>query len=314
MVAITSGKLLITGGSGYIGAWIVKRAVDRGYSVVAAVRTDAHGQFIVNRFPEYQGKVSYVLIPVIEKDGAYDEAVKDVDGIIHAASPVIFNWDDPQEVLRPAIRGALGILESAHKYGKNIKRIVLTSSSAAATTQFEALGKDTHPSTVYAASKTYAEQSSWAWVKEQKPSWDLVTILPPFIWGPYVHKPGKPSFGSSPGLLLDNVLNRSDTSGAYAGDSADVRDTADIHVLALENPDAGGERVLTATDSFAWQDVYDIFNSAGFPNVNAPGKTTRGAGKQKTPSATSTAKALGCGPTSGITRSKRRSGIWVNSW
>jgi hypothetical protein len=36
MVAITSGKLLITGGSGYIGAWIVKRAVDRGYSVVAA--------------------------------------------------------------------------------------------------------------------------------------------------------------------------------------------------------------------------------------------------------------------------------------
>ncbi|KAF9517347.1 hypothetical protein BS47DRAFT_1339573 [Hydnum rufescens UP504] len=36
MVAITSGKLLITGGSGYIGAWIVKSAVDRGYSVVAA--------------------------------------------------------------------------------------------------------------------------------------------------------------------------------------------------------------------------------------------------------------------------------------
>jgi hypothetical protein len=80
-----------------------------------SVRTDAQGQFIVNRFPEYKGKVTYVLVPVIEKvlpsmglkrkqlikdlqDGAYDEAVKDVDAIIHAASPVPINldFDDPQ--------------------------------------------------------------------------------------------------------------------------------------------------------------------------------------------------------------------------
>jgi nucleoside-diphosphate-sugar epimerase len=37
----------------------------------------------------------------------------------------------PAEVLRPAIRGVLGILESTHKYGQNVKRIVLTSSVAA---------------------------------------------------------------------------------------------------------------------------------------------------------------------------------------
>jgi nucleoside-diphosphate-sugar epimerase len=138
------------------------------------------------------------------------------------------------------------------------------------TTQFEALGKNASPATVYSASKTYAEQSSWAWVKEHKPLWDFVTILPPLIWGPYIHQvrqaktrnkketcvlivrlylydihqPAKPHFGSSPGLLLDNILNHPDTSGTYAGDCADVRDTADFHVLALENPDAGGERVL----------------------------------------------------------------------
>jgi len=309
MVAITSGKLLITGGSGYIGAWIVKSAVDRGYSVVAAVRTDAQGQFLVNRFPEYHGKVSYVLIPVIEKDGAYDEAVKDVDGIIHAASPVIFKWDDPEaEVLRPAIRGAVGILESAHKYGKNVKRIVLTSSTAAIgipierdgkmvrdetvwntpdIAQFEALGKNASGLTVYSASKTYAEQSSWAWVKEHKPLWDFVTILPPIIWGPYIGEPGKPR--SSPGMLL-SLLGQADTSGTYTGDCADVRDTADFHVLALEHPDAGGERVLIGSDYFAWQDIYDIFHSAGFPKVDVPGKTTRGAGKLKAPTVTSTAK------------------------
>lgn len=71
---------------------------------------------MVNRFPEYTGKVTYVVIPDITKvalnilhtkgnensqmtliqDGAYDEAVKDVDAIIHAASPVVLKYNDPQ--------------------------------------------------------------------------------------------------------------------------------------------------------------------------------------------------------------------------
>ncbi|KAF9517335.1 hypothetical protein BS47DRAFT_1359630 [Hydnum rufescens UP504] len=282
MVAITSGKLLITGGSGYLGAWIVKCAVDRGYSVLAAV--------------------SYVLVPVIEKDGAYDDAVKDVDAIIHAASPVIFHPEDPQDVLRPAIRGVQGILESTHKYGKNVKRIVLTSSVAAIGEPTVRDGKPirdevngveyeghcrsrgpwkgAQPMSVYAASKVYAEQSAWAWVKEHKPSWDLVTILPPYVLGT-VHPSGKETHWQYSAVLLEYTLDHPDTSGATVGTWADVRDTANIHILALEHPDAAGERVLIGSEAFAWQDVYDIFNSVGFPNINAPGKATRGAGKTK---------------------------------
>ncbi|KAF9517336.1 hypothetical protein BS47DRAFT_1483305 [Hydnum rufescens UP504] len=334
MVAITSGTVLITGGSGFIGAWIVKSAVDRGYSVVAAVRTEAQGKFLVNRFPEYHGKVAYVIVPDIEKDGAYDDVVKNMDAIIHAASPVIFKGNDPEgkenplnasarlvitslphfhpkAVLRPASRGALGILESAHKHGKNVKRVVLTSSGAAigdaivrdgkpvrdetvwntrATAEVETRGKDAHPPLVYAASKTYAEQRSWAWVKEHKPSWDLVTILPPYVLGPYIHQPRKPAFGSTPGLLLDFVLKHPDTSGGQFGNFVEVRDTANIHILALEHPDVA-VFFLSNAGEFSWQDIYDIFNSAGFPNVNAPGKITRGGGRNKVPTITSNEKA-----------------------
>lgn len=67
----------------------------------------------------------------MEAPGAYDEAVKSVDGIIHAASPVVFDAEDPQDVIRPAVEGATGILKSAAKYGKNVKRVVLTSSAVA---------------------------------------------------------------------------------------------------------------------------------------------------------------------------------------
>lgn len=75
--------------------------------------------------------MSGVVVPVIEAAGAYDEAVKNVDGIIHVASPVTFDWQDPSEVIEPAVKGTTGILESAAKFGDKVRRIVITSSSGA---------------------------------------------------------------------------------------------------------------------------------------------------------------------------------------
>lgn len=102
-----------------------------------SVRSQRHVDFITHRFPEYEGKVTGLVVPNIEAPGAYDEAVKDVDGIIHSASPVVFTWDDPSEIIDPAINGATGILTSAKKFGVNVKRVVLTSSSSAITSKDE---------------------------------------------------------------------------------------------------------------------------------------------------------------------------------
>lgn len=63
--------------------------------------------------------------------GAYDKAVAGVDGLLHMASPVQFSWEDPKEVIGPAVNGVTGILASVQKYGSGIKRVVLTSSSVA---------------------------------------------------------------------------------------------------------------------------------------------------------------------------------------
>ena len=43
--------------------------------------------------------------------------VKDVDAVIHAASPVVFDREDPQEIIGPAVQGALGMLNSIQKFG-----------------------------------------------------------------------------------------------------------------------------------------------------------------------------------------------------
>ncbi|KAF9515021.1 hypothetical protein BS47DRAFT_1391946 [Hydnum rufescens UP504] len=309
MVAITSGKILVTGGAGYIGAWVIKSAIDRGYIVVAAVRNDDQGDEIVNSFPEYKGKVSYTLVTDITKEGAYDEAVKDVDAVMHVASPVVWKWEDPSEIIGPAVKGTLGILNSAQKFGTNVKRVIFTSSAVAihnyvsaepgqqfdetnwndiSPAHVERDGKNSNPWEVYNASKTIAEKSAWTWVKETKPKFDVTAVLPVFCFGPHIHN-AKKRLGSTPAILL-STLPAGDTSGKWTGDVVDVRDIALIHILSLEVPEAGGERIAGSETIFAWQDIYDVLNDAGYPNI--PGKDTKGAGLNKATTRVSNAKSL----------------------
>jgi nucleoside-diphosphate-sugar epimerase len=55
---------------------------------------------------------------------AFDEAVKDVDGIAHTASPFHLNAVEPIDIIDPAVRGTANILNSALKCGR-LKRVVL---------------------------------------------------------------------------------------------------------------------------------------------------------------------------------------------
>lgn len=297
MPVVSSGKILVTGASGYIGSWIVKYLVDRNYSVVVAVRSQHHVDFITRRFPEYEGKVSGIIVRDIGAPGAYDDAVEGVDGIIHAASPVTLILDDPSDVIGPAVNGAVGILTSAAKFGKNVKRVVLTSSSSAISSKdgeeqalynetdwnevspklVERQGKSASAWTVYNASKTLAERAAWDFMEREKPPFDLITILPTFNLGPYIHEATKErGIGSTIGLFLA-TLPLGDTSGATAGNWVDVRDAALHHVLALSTPEASGERISSSAGIHSWQDVYDVLNDAGYKNI--PGKDTYGKGR-----------------------------------
>ncbi|KAF8342426.1 hypothetical protein F5887DRAFT_1076218 [Amanita rubescens] len=49
------------------------------------------------------------------KEGAFDDAVKGIDAIQHAASPFHYNVDDPKELIEPDVNGAVGMLKSAMK-------------------------------------------------------------------------------------------------------------------------------------------------------------------------------------------------------
>jgi nucleoside-diphosphate-sugar epimerase len=65
MAPITSpSKILVTGASGYIAAWVVKSILDNGHQVIGTVRSPSKGEYLQNQFGD---KFSYVIVEDIGK-------------------------------------------------------------------------------------------------------------------------------------------------------------------------------------------------------------------------------------------------------
>ncbi|KAH8650475.1 hypothetical protein BGZ61DRAFT_542167 [Ilyonectria robusta] len=258
-------RVLLTGGSGFVAAHVVKTLLERGHTVVTTVRSKTKGDQILAAHSGYQpARLSYVIVSDIASRGAFDKAVQSeppFDYVIHTASPFHDNWQDPvKDVLNPAIDGTTGILKAIQKYAPQVKRVVLTSSFAAIVntasppkvydesswnpiTWNEAIAER---SLVYRGSKKLAEEAAWKFMEDETPIFDLVTMNPPLVYGPIAHHLENPgSLNTSNTRIRDFVQGKVTTNelpptGTYL--FVDVRDLALAHVRAIEVPEAGGKR------------------------------------------------------------------------
>ncbi|KAF8873079.1 D-lactaldehyde dehydrogenase [Infundibulicybe gibba] len=301
----TPAKVLVTGANGYLGMWIVRTLLERGFAVRAAVRSADKGTFITNTFKDRKDMVDFAVVEDITKDGAFNEAVKGVDAIHHVASPIVLEIDHPQKILQPAIRGTVGILESALKFGPSVKRIIITSSLAAisqllkepatysennwndeSVEELERLGDKISTGSAYRASKTLAEKAAWKFCEDHKHEvgWDLVSINPPFIYGPCIHDVSTPdSLNATANEWYRSLLEEGYPDSIWMDKSTwvDVRDVAEAQVRALEREEAGGERIMVSAGRYTWQDWLDTANSlkpSPLPNHTFP-VGTPGSGK-----------------------------------
>lgn len=79
---------LITGASGFVGASIALRFLRAGHPVRLALRNaEQTHAFKEGKFAEFQDKISFAFVSDITAPGSYDEAVRDVEIIVHPASP-----------------------------------------------------------------------------------------------------------------------------------------------------------------------------------------------------------------------------------
>jgi nucleoside-diphosphate-sugar epimerase len=292
-VVAPESKILVTGCNGYIAAWIVRTLLKRGYTIRGTVRSRDKGEKlkeIMNGLGlGFGDKFEYVLVPDITQEGAFDEAVKGVDAIIHTASPVQLSAEaDPEEIIQPAVRGTLSILNSALKHGNSsVRRLVFTSSTAAvvevlpepktftekdwndqAIRESKEQGRNAPPMSKYRASKVLAERTAWKFVGDNKDTlnWDLVVFNPPFVFGPVTHHvPDLSALNVSAAIMYDTLVRSS--GGKYSHDLntgncwIDVRDLSEIHALALEKEGVSNERILVTAGPYLWQEWVDIANS-----------------------------------------------------
>ncbi|KAI0827007.1 NAD-P-binding protein [Trametes gibbosa] len=295
MPAVASGKVLITGANGFIAVWTVKAFLEAGFSVRGTVRSAAKAEHLKTTFSSYADKLEFVVVPDILEKGAFDQAVLGVDAVVHTASPVHLAADEPSEVIDPAVNGTLGILRSAALplALASVRRVVYVSSCAAVLTRdaparvydetcwndadarvVETLGRDADPLAKYSASKIYAERAAWAFYEEQKETlpWDLVVVNPPWVFGPVLHevRGGPESLNPSNSLYFDAV-----TKGEFTVPDncyVDVRDLALALTLAVEKPEASGQRIIVSQGKFKWQDFAVAANkiSDKIPSLKEP--------------------------------------------
>ncbi|CAE6440800.1 unnamed protein product [Rhizoctonia solani] len=294
--------VLVTGASGFIAVWVCQTLLEAGYNVKGTVRSASKGDYLVDLFKSYAPKFKYVIVEDIGKEGAFDEAVKGVHGIAHTASPFHFASEDPKDIIDPAVNGTIGILESVNKYGSDVKRVVVTSSAASVTDgmyhlkipgtiytesdwntgsikEIEEKGKDASGSEKYCASKTLAEKAAWEFVEKTKPKWDLATCCPSMVFGPIIHQVSSPSALNASIAMLYNFMHNKESITEEVlltpnWNFVDVRDIGLAHVRALEVEGAGGQRFITSSAPYCWQDALDVLDlPPGFP------RGTPGSGK-----------------------------------
>ncbi|KAI0653483.1 NAD-P-binding protein [Cubamyces menziesii] len=277
--------VLVTGANGYIGLWVVLELLARGYIVRGAVRSaskvDVLAELVARKQPEARHRFKGYVVPDITAPGAFDEAVKGADGVVHTASPVSPPVDDPEAFIKPAVEGTVGILGSALK--TDVRRIVVVSSIAAiasgtvaspgvyteeqwndqAIRTVEEQGKDAPRIIKYNASKALAERAAWAFLEEHKAEakFDLCMINPSWVFGPVADDtlPSPSALPATPSHFY-NMMFATDRPAALSDrqpqclNYVDVRDVTEMLIRALEVPEAGGERIVANTQAVKWEE------------------------------------------------------------
>jgi len=125
--------VLVTGGTGFVGVHCILQLLQKGYNVKTTLRSLKRKDEVIEML-KTGGITSFNNLAFIEtdltKDDNWDEAVKDCDYVLHVASPIFLSLPkDENEMIRPAVDGALRVLKAARNAG--VKRVVMTSNFGA---------------------------------------------------------------------------------------------------------------------------------------------------------------------------------------
>ncbi len=267
---MSDGIVLVTGGSGFVGAHCNLALLAGGHQVRTTVRSperEAEVRSMLEAAGAQTGDRLSFAQADLNSDAGWTEAVAGCDFVLHVASP--FPSGVPKhedELIVPAREGALRVLRAAR--GAGVKRVVMTSSFAAIGYGFKESNRTfteedwtnvggEHVS-AYAKSKTLAERAAWDFIAQEGGELELAVVNPVAVLGPVLG----PDLSTSI-QLVQRLLDRGMPAlPRLSFGLVDVRDVADLHLRAMSDPAAKGERFLAvAGEPMSIEDVAQVLRA-----------------------------------------------------
>jgi nucleoside-diphosphate-sugar epimerase len=254
-------KVLVTGGSGFVGAHVILQLLGAGQQVSTTVRNlnrESSVRAMLQAGQEPGDRLAFFAAD-LESDAGWREAVAGCEYIVHVASPIsAIAPKHENDLIVPAREGTLRVLRAARD--ANVKRVVLTSTCGAVyyghpprNTPFDETSWTivNDELTAYVKSKVLAERSAWDFISTEGRGLELSVVNPAGIFGPIL----APDYSSSIELIKRLMSGMPGAPRIYFG-VVDVRDVADLHLRAMTHPLAKGERFIAVSgDSISMVEI-----------------------------------------------------------
>ncbi|MDH6250614.1 nucleoside-diphosphate-sugar epimerase [Chryseobacterium sp. H1D6B] len=248
--------VLVTGGTGFLGAHCILQLLQQGYKVKTTIRTSSKKDKVLNMLKnggiQHFENLSFIEADLTQ-DKNWDTAVENCDYVLHVASPIHLKLPKHEnEMIFPAVQGTLRVLNAAKK--AQVKRVVMTSNFGAVGYSVKNSNEPiteknwTDPNekglSAYNKSKIMAEKAAWDFMKNDGGDMELSVINPVGIFGPALDKDLSSGFE----LLKRMIDGNLKAVPKLVLGIVDVRDAADLHLKAMTDPKAAGERFLALSD------------------------------------------------------------------
>jgi dihydroflavonol-4-reductase len=299
---MTKELVLVTGGTGFIAQHCILALLNQGHQVRTTLRTLDRSAEVLEHLKtggaDALDRVSFVAADLMHDQG-WAEAMAGCAYVMHGASPTPSGAQTSEDDwIRPAIDGNLRVLRAARDAG--VRRVVLTSAFGAIgvghkpdyrrpfdETDWSDLNGSIAP---YQKSKTLSERAAWAFMAREGSGLELSAINPVAVLGPALGR----DYSHSIRLIRDLLDGQPGVLNINSG-FVDVRDVADLHVRAMLNPAAKGERFLAIAGESMWMiDVARLLRSHfGAAARKVPTEVLPDAQVAKNPAAAGVVSLLG---------------------